>query len=1183
VREISIIFEPGATNALASLTTTEYDSNADPEYFASLNVKRKKAYDYVVVSASTAASASLSTATGWFSSASPAVVNEFDYLYDSNYKARNMNGLVTESRVQDASANVKAKTHITYDEVGTYPIISAGTNAQWTDPSTNYRGHPTTVRSYYDIASSSYIDTHAQYDNFGNVRKAWDGNGNLTQTDYSSTYQYAYPTSVTTPVPDSGGTYGSSTAFTSSTAYDLNTALPTSSTDINAQTTTISYADPTTSVLDPLLRVRKVTAPNGQQTTTEYGDIPGSLYVKASSQIDSSNWKVGYKYFDNLGRTIRTRQVDDAGDVYTLACYDNMGRVSKTTNPFRGYSSQTCSTTTGLDWTSNTYDAYGRATSITTPDAAHVDTAFALATSGSQIGTQVTVTDQAGKVRRSITNALGQLTRVDEPNSSNQLDVSGNPYQPTLYTYDLLNNLLTVTQASSTTAQCGGASSCSQTRTFTYDALSRLKSAANPESGTINYTYDANSNLYTKTDARSITTTYTYDLLNRVKLRDYSDSTPDVTYYYDNITNGKGKLKKVTSSISTTEYTGFDILGRVTAHKQTTDGTDYVTGYTYDLAGNLLKETYPSGRVVKNVLDTNGDLSLVESKKNSTSGYWHYADSFTYNPAGAVTSMQLGNGRWESTVFNSHLQPTQIALGGTPNATNLLKLDYTYNTTGNADNNGNVLTQTITVPGLTPTFNQTYTYDELNRLASATETYNSSQTWKQEFSYDRYGNRSFVTGTGHTDTLGSCTTMCNPTISSTTNRITSSGYTFDSSGNTTADPTSRTFVYDAENRQTSVSDTGGTVGQYSYDGDGKRVKKYVPGTGETTVFVYDVTGKSIAEYSTIVESSSTAKVSYVTSDHLGSPRINTDANGTVTARHDYMPFGEEISTSQRTSGVGYAGDTVRKKFTGYEKDAEADEDFAEARYYSSATARFNSVDPLMASASIYEPQTFNRYAYVTNNPLNETDPSGSTAQSTAGTLCPEGKTCDENGEVVEFNPDGSVLGGVVATVQSLPAAAEQVAVKTVEETAVKWPGFWEMLWHDVKKTPGIIGRNAGKVGGVVGRGVSVLGIILTNPLPNPGCDFGEASPGVCRNVNPDPIISVDTSANPNPGDNQPNTDSPTLSKKRDERPDTGFRDLPDEEISRRARNREIPGPVRRKYQKEDKVRKNRNVRKRNSK
>ncbi len=78
--------------------------------------------------------------------------------------------------------------------------------------------------------------------------------------------------------------------------------------------------------------------------------------------------------------------------------------------------------------------------------------------------------------------------------------------------------------------------------------------------------------------------------------------------------------------------------GRVTAAKQTTDGGDpnrYITGYTYKLSG-AVDETYPSTRVVKNTLDGNGDLSQVQTRKNSNAGDWTYANSFTYNPAGAV-------------------------------------------------------------------------------------------------------------------------------------------------------------------------------------------------------------------------------------------------------------------------------------------------------------------------------------------------------------------------------------------------------------------------------------------------------------------------------------------------------------------------------------------------------------------
>ncbi len=154
-----------------------------------------------------------------------------------------------------------------------------------------------------------------------------------------------------------------------------------------------------------------------------------------------------------------------------------------------------------------------------------------------------------------------------------------------------------------------------------------------------------------------------------------------------------------------------------------------------------------------------------------------------------------------------------------------------------------------------------------------------------------------------------------------------------------------------EPKTTSVMErTPTTVAEYSYDGDGKRVKKFVPGTGETTIFVYDASGKLIEEYSTQVAAPQDAQVAYLTTDHLGSPRINTDKNGAVTARHDYHPFGEEIGTlthgsPARAAHPDYAPDTVRQQFTGYERDGETQLDFAQARMHSYTHGRFTSPDP----------------------------------------------------------------------------------------------------------------------------------------------------------------------------------------------------------------------------------------------
>ncbi|MEZ5308051.1 MAG: RHS repeat-associated core domain-containing protein [Pyrinomonadaceae bacterium] len=366
--------------------------------------------------------------------------------------------------------------------------------------------------------------------------------------------------------------------------------------------------------------------------------------------------------------------------------------------------------------------------------------------------------------------------------------------------------------------------------------------------------------------------------------------------------------------------------------------------------------------------------------------------------------MQLGNGKWKSTTFNSRLQPTKIALGTVQGGDDKLNLAYEYNTSGVADNNGNVLKQTITVdstPGQNNGFTavQSYAYDELNRLKSATETIGGTQSWKEAYTFDRYGNKNYDESQTTTLTRNCGTapnlTICqqdremeNPEIDPATNRIKElqpdgdsvKDYEYDPAGNTTKDPDGRTFQYDGENKQIKVSNTAGTIGEYSFDGDGKRVKKHVPATGETTHFIYDAGGKLIAEYSTIVEPASTAKANYLTNDTLGSPRILTDRDGNVSSRRDFLPFGEEIASDigGRTTAQGYGGaDSIRQEFTGYERDNETNLDFAKARYHNYNLGRFQSPDPITISRRrIRNPQIWNSYSYAGNNPLNFVDPLG---------------------------------------------------------------------------------------------------------------------------------------------------------------------------------------------------------------
>ena len=478
------------------------------------------------------------------------------------------------------------------------------------------RGNPTTSRvwdSTKDINPtnpSAYIATHAKFDGYGNLIESTDAKGNFSITETSALYNYAFPTKTKSPAVMVNGV---STIFEINFVYDFNTGLMKSTTDANGKTTEMFY--------DESLRPIKTIAANGHQTITEYGvgTSAETRYTKVKTQIDATNWKEGISWYDGLGRTFKTQSVDSNGDVFTETEFDSSGRPWRSTNPYRNGEAKI--------WTTAVYDNAGRIKESITSDGAKVKTDYAVAVTGNQIGIAITVTDQALKQRRSITNALGQITRVDEPNNTGELGTVDAPNQPTFYTYDNLDNLITVNQDV-------------QTRNFVYDSLSRLKTATNPESGTINYTYDANNNLQTKTDARNIKTIHDYDSLNRIKKRCYtipnpqvnltdcgtltaSDTnlnTPAVTFEYDNVTNAKGSLTKVTTGntsnpFSTTEYNSFDIMGRVMSHKQTIEGNIYNTSYVYNLSGGLIEETYPSGRVVKTTLDADGDLQQIQSKK----------------------------------------------------------------------------------------------------------------------------------------------------------------------------------------------------------------------------------------------------------------------------------------------------------------------------------------------------------------------------------------------------------------------------------------------------------------------------------------------------------------------------------------------------------------------------------------
>jgi len=423
---------------------------------------------------------------------------------------------------------------------------------------------------------------------------------------------------------------------------------------------------------------------------------------------------------------------------------------------------------------------------------------------------------------------------------------------------------------------------------------------------------------------------------------------------------------------------------------------------------------YPSGRVVTTAYDGANrvsGISRVESgqTKNyvSNTGYWAH---------GALNSYALGNRPSPNTLYavysyNSRLQMSSFYsnVGNVP-AGYFAVWNNEYGTT---DNNGNLkaVAERAGAPGtiasLASVFNQSFTYDGVNRLSHAEEINN----WSRDFHYDQYGNM-WESGSGLA--LMGNTPTTNVYVN-TGNRM--GGYSYDASGNQFS-ANGDALSYDAENRMVLAVDPTLPVGHntetYTYDGDGRRVKKSGPDGTSVTVYVYDAMGQLAAEYSTAA-ANLPCQTCYLITDHLGSTRLVTDENGTVFGRHDFLPFGEEIAggTAGRGSQWG-AGDNVSQKFTSKERDQETGLDFFGARYYGSALGRFTSPDEPLFDQDPVNPQSWNLYSYVRNNPLKNIDPFGQDCITTSNQTSSGVAVTTERGGSAE-TCSGTYVKGTVNT------------------------------------------------------------------------------------------------------------------------------------------------------------------------
>ena len=620
------------------------------------------------------------------------------------------------------------------------------------DPSTNYRGNVTQVTSYADATGlTGPVTETRRYDITGNLVTASTSCCEQTSFNYTVDTEYAYPLSKTR-----GSATDPYAQVTTSATYDFYTGLGLSATDANGRQSTSSYDANT-------LRPTSGISPTGAHTDYGYNDaamsITATAYLAASEGGAIADQNV--KLLNGRGQ-VRQEQALGANNVwdYVDTIYDNMGQPSQQTRPYRSGETQ--------QWTTTTYDALGRANTVTAPDGSITQTFYNEATrpsvASNSPGETTRVQDAWGRERWGRTDARGRLVEVVEPEPGGNGSVASNG-MVTTYSYNTLGNLSQVTQGS-------------QTRSFKYDSLGRLSAQKLAEmSATLNdagtyvgsgtwsdvFAYDERSNLTSRTDARGVKTVYTYnsDPLNRLQsvswdTSGFGDTANPIlaaaTVSYSYRTKGSPsdlkdvtQLSSVTAAGVSTESYDYDTEGRVSSKTLTiTSRASYpfVTDYIYDSLDRAKDVRYPAeygnGSAPRKVV--HHDYDVTSRLIGLTFDGQSQASNIVYNAASQTTSLSVGTGT--NQVNESYSYSAQTGLldnqTATRNGTTLLNLSYDY-----AGANGKRTGQLTKISNnLDHNKDRGYEYDALGRLRRATGGQNVN--WAQHYEYDRYGNRNNV-------------------------------------------------------------------------------------------------------------------------------------------------------------------------------------------------------------------------------------------------------------------------------------------------------------------------------------------------------------------------------------------------------------------------------------------------------
>ncbi len=719
----------------------------------------------------------------------------------------------------------------------------------------------------------------------------------------------------------------------------------------------------------------------------------------STSHILQELW---YRY-DTLGRLIRQRYLlpDNDWSIRTRR-YNGFGWLINESEPIQSGNPDT----TPENYTKFfDFDPFGRPWRIVPPDGTDHQVTFTYkgirgVTRTSKVGTNLgmnqNVTEQAYTVKE-FYDPYGRLVQVDE--------VASDPGDPETalsasYSYDALGELKEAVLLGRSVGQ-------RQHRKFIRDHRGFLETESHPEAATIFYSdYDSRGNVGRRVQGtRELRFSYNdAEQLTKIAAKNNGSyrTLREITYGDNDQGRSLGKVveevqhnyvhnphNNVALNLEVSEEYRYDGIGGRLSHRKTTtsNGRAFATRWVYDDLGNVVELQYPRCTHDDCIDVVSPRLQTFDYYRDKMTGIPGFVEQMTYHPNGMLHTAVYDYA--DPTVSNMitidadpfrMLRPGNIRIAGTiddggPGA-QLGNHEW--------DGSGNLIRRTQALG------TERFAYDPVSRLVH----YEMASGATQKYDFDDWGN---VRGIERFAPDGTVIDSRSFQTSPTNNRLDTASY--DASGNLTQ-LAGNDFEYDALNRMIHRNHPDDV---YVYGASGWRLfSHYLPdpmGVARERWTLRDLDGKVLTIYEFdnegggvnwrwsrdyvyrpdrhVVAAATSEPAPYdqlhFFTDHLGSRILTTGSDGKTVSHHFYFGFGEELAPE--------VDDGDRLMFTGHERDRHStdsnlhDLDYMLARYYSPYIGRFLSVDPV-DSGRPAAPQTWNRYTYALNNPLNRIDPNG---------------------------------------------------------------------------------------------------------------------------------------------------------------------------------------------------------------